>query len=140
MKLDGKLDRLFLDSGTYSEQKQVHQAGWIDNYDAYMETVRRVGKCFDHIACYDGDFSNPEKNAVYFDRMRLDLAGTGLEDRIVPAVHSRANAAEEFELYLAEGARCIAVGSWPPIPEEHGQDRASPGIFSPRRMPVPEIM
>ena len=114
----GIVCRRFLDSGAYTLCAGGNRPRSIAWYSEYVEYIKANGQHFELIAAFDVDFSDPEWNQSCYQQMLMDLSGTGLEEKIVPVVHDKIDPAGEFLTYVEEGAKCIAIGSYPPIPDK----------------------
>lgn len=122
LREQGEIGSLFLDAGTYTLNAGGSRPRWEHQFEEYLEYVTQFGSRFDLIAAYDVDFKDPEWNQSNYAQMLMSLAGTGLEEKIVPVVHDQADAAEEFQGYIESGARVIAIGSSPaPAPDQWGK-------------------
>lgn len=118
LKQAGKIEKLLLDTGTYSINTGGKGPSNQDDFMKYMHITRRHGHHFDLIIAYDHDFTDPLHNQILYEKMLKELAGTGLAEKIVPVVHDAKHGAEEFELYADMGAKYIGIGSSPPLPRK----------------------
>lgn len=114
----GLVRHTFADSGTYTLNSGARTIPRIVRFAPYIRFLKADGHLFTWSAAFDADFNLPALNQTYYRQMRAMLAGTGLVDRIVPAVHDNLNAAAEFDLYRRLGAKRIAIGSKPRVPPE----------------------
>ena len=119
LQQSGVYDKLFLDSGAYTLNAGGKSPGNTQlMYSNYIDYIRAYGPGLDMIASFDADFKDPGLNQCNYQRMLLDLQGTGLEDRILPVVHDAVNPAAEFQTYINMGARYIAIGSYPHLSDK----------------------
>lgn len=116
LKQEGAIGQLFMDSNTFARNPGGIWDGK-NEYQDYIPIVRRYGKDFDLIASYDLNHRKPPINLSFHKQMLRDLAGTGLERKVIPVTHRRYGACREFMEYIRLGARCIAIGSKPTPPE-----------------------
>ena len=116
LKQEGAIGQIFLDANTFARNPGGIWDG-INEYPTYINIVKRYGREFDLIASYDLNFRKPSINRSFHLRMLRDLAGTGLEERLVPVIHRRYGACQEFKDYLRLGAMHIGIGSRPSLPE-----------------------
>ena len=115
LKAKGKLDKLFLDSGTFTRNQEGRGPDNDHDFELYMDMIERIGKEFDLIAAYDVDFRDPKRNQHFYFEMLRRLQGTGIEKRVVPVMHDSVKPGDEFDLYAGAGAEVIAIGSTPPL-------------------------
>jgi len=115
LKAEGKLAKLFLDSGTFTRNQEGRGPDNDHDFELYMDMIERIGQEFDLIAAYDVDFRDPERNQNFYFEMLRRLQGTGLEKRIVPVMHDSVKPGDEFDIYASAGAEVIAIGSTPAL-------------------------
>lgn len=120
MKRSGVIDSLFLDSGTFTLNKDPGSiaARAPRKYLEYVEIVMRWHQLFDALASYDLDFKDARECADYYEQMILDVDNEDVANKIVPVIHGNNEAADEFADYVDSGAKLIAIGSRPQVPTD----------------------
>lgn len=124
LRREGLIASWFLDTGTFGDNPGGSNPGLIDNYGPFLDIVMRVGHEFDWIAAFDRDFGFPSENQFLYREMlkrlegRRDTRGRLQSDKLIPTVHDREHAFAEFEEFVADGAKLIAIGSRPKLPDD----------------------